>query len=119
LRNLTIGVVAAPVNLAPLNVPVATNCQEVSPEIRDTSKDRGPVLEYLSSSREAAAGMCRLVALIVAGEEGGEEIGVVGILCLGEALENRAHDVEPRTLRRVRIVEGLGDGVPRHSGCRP
>jgi hypothetical protein len=58
----------------------------------------------LGSSREAASGMCGLIALIVVGEVGGEEIGVVGILCLDETLENCAHDVQPRTPRRDRTV---------------
>src|SRR3954462_1366166 len=107
---------AAPVNLAPLDVVITAMRQKFGSEIRDASENGQPVLKHLASSHEGTFRMCGLVAPIFLGEVRREALSIVGVLCLCQALENRVHGLEPRTACHVRAGTQRAHGLVRPLG---
>lgn len=96
--------VPLPVELTPLQIAIPAGGKQLGVKVRNSCEHRGPVLKDLGAAAESPAGVDRLGALVVVREEGSHEFGVVGILRIGEALEDAPHGIQPspRLLQRAR-----------------
>src|SRR5437867_9475607 len=79
---------APPLELAPRGLAFDGGVQQFGVEVRDTRKDRGPVLPDLSVSSEGAVGMGGLFAQVIRREARDKRLDVVRVLRRDEAREN-------------------------------